>query len=622
MGTRLGAAVLASLAVGLVAATVLLAGSATAAPLVEDDEECDVTAGESIQAAIDNATPYTEIVVCEATYYQNATITKDGIELLGKGTPILDGSLHTGTRTALRVAEGVDDVTIYSFEIREFDDPLNETDPSSGIVLEGGHTNVTLWGNDIHHNAWTGVRSLTGPITDVTLVDNKFDAHGFSHTFLHQIQNLTLRNNTAVSSDQAFVVSEARNVTIRNNSVRGGGRAAYVFPPPLDNETWTRNVTFANNTADGKWAHGVWAIGLQNASFLHNNFTINGTDLTLGGIPSQYQLYNNSIIEVTTNYTDAYKAFRDALDQTYSSDCTECTIGTIEDLFNDALSTLLNPQADAEDREDLDRLEACEGKGESCLRSQFFHPNDTRNPHEWSHLLQTAWLTDARLHFIDAGTRLPGADYARRLRSIDLDQPFTTLVLCRIETPSGHRPCDIAPHEFDFGLDLRWAQTDRPRHLSKWRMLLPGSGVHDTFDRLHGPDATLFKKTTKPHHRNSTDPPSFPAVNEQTQVGDPNRAERAGNATLECRIVHVQQMDTSNVEDCNDPTLLREPIEPSLAWCMGNQPAHPQAIHSVLLQEVRTAWPWADTCQPYGNQRTTNWSDFFKPSELQDLGAA
>lgn len=413
------AAALLGVAVGIAAATALIAaaGTAGAAPLVEDDEECDVTAAESIQGAIDNASPYSRIVVCEATYYQNATIDKPGIELLGKGTPILDGTVDTANRTGLRVAEGVDDVTIYSFEIRHFDDPLNGSDTSSGIVLKGGHKNVTVWGNDIDDNAWTGLRSLTGPIEDVRVVDNKFDNHGFSHTFLHQIRNLTIRNNTAVSSDQAFVVSEGQNVTVVNNSVSGGGNGAYVFPPALDNSTWTTNLTFRNNTADGKWTHGVWALGLENATISRNNFTINGTDLTAGGLPEEVELHNNTAdrMELTLNASSAYDRFEDTFSGTYTQSCSTCLSSTLEDLYEDALFVLLNPEADASDRTDFDKLEDC-GGDDACLRSRFLQ--DDGPVHEW-------WVPGKsetpRLHFIDAGVR----DRAPPKDTISFGLPWT-----------------------------------------------------------------------------------------------------------------------------------------------------------------------------------------------------
>ena len=45
----------------------------------------EVEAGESIQAAIDKAKPYTTIEIEEGTYRESLTVTKDGIELVGEG---------------------------------------------------------------------------------------------------------------------------------------------------------------------------------------------------------------------------------------------------------------------------------------------------------------------------------------------------------------------------------------------------------------------------------------------------------------------------------------------------------------------------------------------------------
>src|SRR5687768_410600 len=45
----------------------------------------EVEAGESIQAAIDKAKPYTTIEIEEGTYKESLTISKDGIKLVGEG---------------------------------------------------------------------------------------------------------------------------------------------------------------------------------------------------------------------------------------------------------------------------------------------------------------------------------------------------------------------------------------------------------------------------------------------------------------------------------------------------------------------------------------------------------
>lgn len=60
----------------------------------------EVEAGESIQAAIDKAKPYTTIEIEEGTYKESLTVTKNGIELVGEGRkkthivppePLVDG---------------------------------------------------------------------------------------------------------------------------------------------------------------------------------------------------------------------------------------------------------------------------------------------------------------------------------------------------------------------------------------------------------------------------------------------------------------------------------------------------------------------------------------------------
>jgi len=68
-------------------ALLLLAALASAAPSPGKDSDCDITvkSNESIQKAIDNAKKGDKIVIEAGEYYEQLTITKDGIRLIGKG---------------------------------------------------------------------------------------------------------------------------------------------------------------------------------------------------------------------------------------------------------------------------------------------------------------------------------------------------------------------------------------------------------------------------------------------------------------------------------------------------------------------------------------------------------
>lgn len=70
----------------LTAALLLLASPSFAAPAPGKDSDCDITVkhGQSIQNAINKAKKGSKIVIEKGDYYEQLTITKDGIQLIGK----------------------------------------------------------------------------------------------------------------------------------------------------------------------------------------------------------------------------------------------------------------------------------------------------------------------------------------------------------------------------------------------------------------------------------------------------------------------------------------------------------------------------------------------------------
>jgi nitrous oxidase accessory protein NosD len=70
----------------MIAALLMLAPPAFAAPAPTKDSDCDITVEptESIQKAIDKAKRGDKIIVDAGVYYEQLTITKDGIHLIGK----------------------------------------------------------------------------------------------------------------------------------------------------------------------------------------------------------------------------------------------------------------------------------------------------------------------------------------------------------------------------------------------------------------------------------------------------------------------------------------------------------------------------------------------------------
>lgn len=635
--------------------------------------DCDVAPGGSIQSAINDAGPYSTIRVCEGTYYESVLIDKDGMRLVGDSA-VIDGSLATHGAHGIRLADGVRDILLEGFEIRDFNGTLTSGDPSSGVVALGSTTNVTLRSNTIHSNSFAGLVAATGTALAWNIHDNTFENNGFSHLFVQGGRALSITNNDATGAPHGFVLLGIDQALLLANALTGGGDGAIIVGPSLGVPTESQRVRIHANTVNGTWTHALWALSPRSLSVLANTFDVNGTAITLGGDTSEVRLDANTAERVSETSKvdpalalfeygpepgfgaqsamattipcsglrciwDRITGFLDQLLPTARaihgdpspvegcSPTTGCTVEELLDLFDQALNDALNPLLQPESASDAQRLSGCYLQPDSCLRSAFFDPSDSTPPHTWTiPLTGDPVLGNAQLVFIDAGLRGPGQNNANRTLRDGLDQEWTTIVLCRLYQDGMARACDLAPRAFDYGLNINWTTNALAQHASFWRLKRPSDGIHSPMDAIHGPDATLFKQTSRPHHANLAElPPEGPAPADP--VPDPLREHTAGRLVLNCRISLLSDpldLDATleRHETCPRPILAIEDLIRTLAWCDAARPTHAIGVHEQATLEGLALWLWSGTCTAQGTTPSLKWRTMFTDEDLADLADA
>lgn len=262
----------------------------------------DVNVGESIQAAVDSASPGDVVIVHAGTYDQSVVFGSEdsGITLKGEEGAILDGT-GLAAVDAIRLLAGVSDVTIEGFEIRNY----TGTGNGQGNAIQAwnsGTSNIIIQNNVMHDNSWNAV--LVGnegqglhigwKIRNNTVYDN-----GFYGLELTNAQDSEIRGNS-VRGGWTGILVQARNtipnsgtITVSNirvmrNTVSDAGIGTYIlamasgptppFPPITGAWVILEDVMFTGNQVNGSSGTGVWVYGylgghVTNARVIHNAFT-------------------------------------------------------------------------------------------------------------------------------------------------------------------------------------------------------------------------------------------------------------------------------------------------------------------------------------------------------------
>lgn len=611
---------------------------------------CDVLAGGRIQQAIDAAAPGSTIIVCAGIYAEELYIWKDDVTLSGDGA-VLDGSILVGERHAVTIANSAQGFHIEGFEIRNYADHLDPNDGSSAFLSEGPDAQADIIENSIHDNGWAGVELIHGSRAAWTIANNTFADNGYASIVANDAQ-LRIESNDFEDTPQGLMLAGVRDTVIDGNTFRGGGDNAIFVGPSLGREALSQDLTITNNVVNGSWTNGIWALGGANVRVTQNVVQDNDTRVVLGGIAEHVHLSDNVFPRVyeVTDVAEGLRAFRygppegytvmtheprvlscaglscvahliwAALDLVFPSaaashaqSCaSDVAVSCVEEDIEILVSYVTVVALALDDQEaDASRLDECHGGSDACLIAEFMAPGQAEAPRARSFALASG----VELRIIDIGVRDADGGLAQRLQEASLDAEWTPLVLCRLYVGGVPQPCLSEPRGFQFGLDVQWAQSDVDQHVSLHRLYGPTDAVYESFDRVHGADATLFKATTKPHHAASL--PKSPLLPFPTDTTDTGKVY-AGSAALACAIV------TTSLEahDCGMPTLVTQPTPYQLAWCPRDLAAHGVTTHEDILHEATLAWRWSASCSDVDAEIQTSWTELLRPSDRVDLATA
>jgi parallel beta-helix repeat protein len=242
-------------------------------------ETITVQKGDSIQAAVDQASEGDTIEVAKGTYKENVEISTSGIKLVGKHATITppkkphkgsycwgkEDESHSGICIApqdfdfenFAPASGtVSGVEISGFTVKGFD--------GTGIVVYGGDAN-TITDNKLKNNQEYGVAAFVSTATTITgnTAAAKRSEAGFYVGDSPDSQAL-VRDNTSKGASYGFFLRSARNATFEGNTASDNCMGALVLgdsPGPAGDSTFTDNAFTKNDkfcpAGDGPATSGV-----------------------------------------------------------------------------------------------------------------------------------------------------------------------------------------------------------------------------------------------------------------------------------------------------------------------------------------------------------------------------
>ena len=267
---------------------------------------CDYT---TIQAAITAAVAGDTINVGAGTYGGQIIIDKS-VTLLGDpgdasagpgiNAPIIDGGSAIGS--AFFIANGVSNVTIQGFEMRNFINGSGFGEGNGVSAWEASTSNITIQDNYFHNLGYNGVLvgndGALGDHTNWTIKGNileTFAAYGFELT---NASNSTIEGNVihtdAVNDPVTAIMVDARRnetgLTIKNNQIDGpittGFTAVFIFAASLE----TPKANLNNVLVDG---NTISTSGTKPHIYVYN---YPGT-----GTVTDVQVHKNSLVSLKTN---------------------------------------------------------------------------------------------------------------------------------------------------------------------------------------------------------------------------------------------------------------------------------------------------------------------------------
>ena len=202
-----------------------------------------VTAGQSIQAAVDRAQPGDRIEILPGVYHESVLIERNDIQFVGVivngERPVLDGQMQLDE--AVQVSG--DDFYIANIEMRNY--------KSNGIVVSQAKNVqfINLVGDNTGKYAIYPVQ-CDGVLVDGCVVSNVWDAG----IYAGQSRNVTLRNSEAFNCTIGFEAENCVNVLIANNTAHNNSLGILVvLLPDLPTETATDARVINNRVYDNNY---------------------------------------------------------------------------------------------------------------------------------------------------------------------------------------------------------------------------------------------------------------------------------------------------------------------------------------------------------------------------------
>jgi len=219
---------------------------AVATPVLASTE-IHVYPGDSIQAAVDAASPGGTIIVHKGEYHQSVVITTGSITLKGIGKIILDGTAPADAGTTLSLigimlSDGASGVTITGFEIRGF---------GLAVHLSYGSQGNEVLNNEIADSSFIGIMasgSSGNLIKNNIITNSNISALGVGGMGVvleqHSHKNKVINNKITDSVTAGIYVDEnSTGNLIEKNKVSNSGAAGIVIDDSHDNDVIENNVT-------------------------------------------------------------------------------------------------------------------------------------------------------------------------------------------------------------------------------------------------------------------------------------------------------------------------------------------------------------------------------------------
>ncbi|MEK7277366.1 MAG: parallel beta-helix domain-containing protein [Chloroflexota bacterium] len=218
-------------------------GAPTTAPTVrpvESGRTITVNAGDSIQAAIDEAKPGDTIEVMPGTYHESLTVTAHNITLRGLpdaagAWPILDGesAMDNG---AFVIGSFF---TIEQFQIRNYTE--------NGVITQG--TYGPVYRDLVVDNPG---EYAVFPIASTNVLIERVKATGATDSALYvgQSRDVVVRDSEAYLSVTGIEIENSVNALVENNYVHDNTAGILVFLLPNKNAKEGHNTTVINNRVE------------------------------------------------------------------------------------------------------------------------------------------------------------------------------------------------------------------------------------------------------------------------------------------------------------------------------------------------------------------------------------